>query len=439
MRIHSGRDAMSVRILSVSFLSSYALLFGIAAHGQDIRLDVGETDIEPRWLVLPFLFTTESLQTAYGISGGTSGFHQDQMSTFAAMMGSTNNTTALFLAVNNYQFQFLPRLFATFLGSKGNWTDHRTYAGFDPEFPGEIGGSNDSSDENYFRGEGENNWFDLNFRFLLPTGDGRDTLINTYVLDRGIIESGEVEINGWSPSNSGRLYLDTIAFFHERDFEEDTDNIAGDTNGLEFALEYDNRNFSADPTKGSLQRLAIKRDFGWFGSTDSWTNFELDIRKYVSLGETSWFRQRVLALNLWTSYSPSWNYALTVDGPSVEHRPPSDMGASLGGLERLRAYPTYRFSDKAALLYTAELRLTSNWDPQTWQLLKFFGVDWVQFVPFVEVGRVAESWSISELHNDVKWDVGLGLRLMMRKAVFRLEIAGSEDDVSTWVMVGHPF
>jgi hemolysin activation/secretion protein len=115
------------------------------------------------------------------------------------------------------------------------------------------------------------------------------------------------------------------------------------------------------------------------------------------------------------------------------------MGASLGGFERLRAFPTYRFSDKAALLYAAELRLTSSWDPGKWRLLKFFDVDWVQFVPFLEVGRVADSWSISELHKDVKWDVGLGLRFMMRKAVFRVEVAVGENDSSTWVMVGHPF
>jgi hypothetical protein len=39
----------------------------------------------------------------------------------------------------------------------------------------------------------------------------------------------------------------------------------------------------------------------------------------------------------------------------------------------------------------------------------------------------------------MKKDVGLGLRLMMHKAVFRFEIAGGEDDVSTWAMVGRPF
>jgi hypothetical protein len=426
------------KVLAASAIA-FTLFHTVTAVGQDIRLDVGDTKPDRRWVVLPFVFATESLETAYGISGGTSGFYQPQMSTFVAVMGSSNDTTAMFLSINDYQFQSLPRLFATFTGSIGDWTDHRTYAGYDPNFPGEYGGSNDSSDDNYFRGEGENNWFDMEFRFLIPTGDGRDNLINTFVLDQGIIESGAVNVTAWNPSQSGRLYFDTIAFFHERNFADDSGDVAGDTSGLEIALEYDNRNFAADPSKGSLQRLAFKRDFGWFKSTASWTNLELDLRKYLSLGESNWFRQRVLALNAWISYSPSWENALTIDGPTIENRPPSDMGASLGGFERLRAFPTYRFSDKAALLYTAELRLTSSWDPGTWRLLKFFDVDWVQLVPFLEVGRVANSWSISELHKDVKWDVGLGLRFIMRKAVFRVEVAVGENDSSTWVMVGHPF
>jgi hypothetical protein len=389
--------------------------------------------------MLPFVFNTEALDTAYGIAGGTTGYFQPQMSTFAAIMGSTNDTVALFLSVNDYQFRSLPRLFATLTGSIGDWTKHRSYAGFDPAFPGERAGSNDSDDDNFFSGNGQNNWFDLNFRYLFPTGDGRDNVINTVYLDHGIIESGAVEVTEWSPSRSGRLYFDTTYFYHARDFEQDVDNIAGDTNGLEIALEYDNRNFSADPSKGSLQRFAVKRDFGWFNSTDSWTNLKLDLRKYISLGSSNGFQQRVLALNLWASYTPTWNNTLTANGPVTENRPPNIEGASLGGLERLRAYPSQRFSDKAALLYVAELRLTSSWNPRNWRLLDFLEVDWIQLVPFAEVGRVAPGWSLSELHRDMKWDVGLGLRFIMRKAVFRVEVAGNGDTSSTWVMVGHPY
>ena len=63
----------------------------------------------------------------------------------------------------------------------------------------------------------------------------------------------------------------------------------------------------------------------------------------------------------------------------------------------------------------------------------------MQLVPFAELGRVADSWSVSELHKDVKWDLGLGLRFIMHKAVIRIETALNDDSWSSWVMVGHPF
>ena len=36
---------------------------------------------------------------------------------------------------------------------------------------------------------------------------------------------------------------------------------------------------------------------------------------------------------------------------------------------------------------------------------------------FVEVGRVASTWSLDELHSDMKWDAGFGIRVMMRGTV----------------------
>ncbi|MGF1758746.1 BamA/TamA family outer membrane protein [Photobacterium sagamiensis] len=428
-----------MRILFLYFSLVLSLLFSVTVYSQDIRLEIGEEEPVPHWITLPFLFHTESLDTAYGLAGGTSGYFQPQMSTFGAIMDTTNDSRGLFISIKDYQFQSLPRLFATFTGSIGDWTDQRSYAGFNPDYPKERGGSNESSDDNYITGKGRNNWFDLSFRYLLPTGDGRDTLINTFFLDRGIIESGELNTSEWNPSTSGRLYFETMLFSHQRNFDQNPGEIAGDTNGLSLALEYDNRNFPVDPSKGSFQRFTINRDFGMFDSTSSWTNLDLDLRKYLSLAETKWFRQRVLALNAWTSYTPSWEKSVTHNGPVIDHRPPNSKGASLGGFERLRAYPMHRFSDKAALLYSAEMRLTTQWNPHRWQLLRSLDVDWVQVVPFAEIGRVADSWSASELHKDMKWDLGIGFRFMMHKAVFRAEFATSEDSWSSWMMVGQPF
>ena len=56
----------------------------------------------------------------------------------------------------------------------------------------------------------------------------------------------------------------------------------------------------------------------------------------------------MLAFDAWTAVSPTWE----VEGGRVEHGPPTYTGATLGGLWRLRGYPSQRFSDKAAVYYT---------------------------------------------------------------------------------------
>jgi hypothetical protein len=100
----------------------------------------------------------------------------------------------------------------------------------------------------------------------------------------------------------------------------------------------------------------------------------------------------------------------------VENRPPAFSGATLGGLWRMRAFPAQRFNDKAGIYYAAELRLIPEWNPmEYWPALQQrVGIQWIQLVPFVEVGRVAPDWEFDELHRDMKWDVGCGLRAWAR-------------------------
>ena len=71
--------------------------------------------------------------------------------------------------------------------------------------------------------------------------------------------------------------------------------------------------------------------------------------------------------------------------------------------------------------------------------LRFLEIDWWQFVPFVEVGRVAPKWEISTLHKDMKWAAGLGLRFMTRKTVVRFDATFAEESAGLWFFVGQPF
>ena len=115
-------------------------------------------------------------------------------------------------------------------------------------------------------------------------------------------------------------------------------------------------------------------------------------------------------------------------------------GATLGGVTRLRAYPSSRFNDQAVIYYSAELRLTPEWHPLgevDW--LDFLEIDWWQWVPFVEVGRVAEKWTLNELHTDMKWDVGFGVRAMAKLLVVRIDAAVGDEGAGLQMMVGQPF
>ena len=107
----------------------------------------------------------------------------------------------------------------------------------------------------------------------------------------------------------------------------------------------------------------------------------------------------------------------------------------------MRAFPSQRFSDKAAIYYSAELRLTPEWNPfDLWPgLQRHIGVEWLQFVTFAEMGRVAPTWNIEELHTDMKWDLGLGIRAWAKGFVVRLDSAFSDEGAEVQMMISHPF
>lgn len=86
-------------------------------------------------------------------------------------------------------------------------------------------------------------------------------------------------------------------------------------------------------------------------------------------------------------------------GEDVSGAPPElcvRMGQDVPGacgreLARMRGYPTSRFYDKAAIYHTAELRMIPEWNPLGAKSdLEWLEVDWIMFVPFIEIGRVSE-------------------------------------------------
>ena len=112
------------------FLVAFAVLLllsslALPAAGQNILRDIGEREdeaVEPRWLALPYAFSTDSLDWAFGVGVGGSGYFQDQLDIMATGFGTTNSSWAGFLAFNDYRPRFSKRLFIDGKGMVGHYT-----------------------------------------------------------------------------------------------------------------------------------------------------------------------------------------------------------------------------------------------------------------------------------------------------------------------------
>lgn len=399
---------------------------------------IDEKDPEQDGIVLPYIIAAESLGLAYGVAGGYyKSFDGKQVNFYGAVMASTNSSYALALALTNVPVMSTDRLFLDVMGSRGWYTAQRGYLRGNPDFPEERAGAHDSDRDNFLEGKGWSNWLDVNLRYVLPIGSGKDNPYNVYTLNHGMLVSGGTGGETWNPLQSGVTIL-ALNSFARRASLKLTDESEEEylSVGSELALTYDNRDFPMNAITGSVLKLAISRDFGWPDTYNTWTFVEGEFTENISLGSSDIFQQRVIVFNFWTANTPSWK-----DEPGrVANRPIPADGASLGGYFRMKGYPKNRFHDKAVIFYAAELKLTPHWNPiKDIPYIEYFQVDWWQAALFVEAGRVADDWNLTGLHEEMKVDVGVGFRMMAMRTVVRLDVAFSDEGFSIWAMVGHPF
>jgi hypothetical protein len=388
---------------------------------------------------LPYAFWNETFGASLGYVYAVNGFPQPQAGVVASVMAGTEGSVmGFFMGQNIRPLRSLERLFVDPILSVGYFDNADVFIDGNPDFPDERAGSNDSDPDNFVTGRGRDTFARARFKYLLPIGTGRERILPAFRLDDGLLVDGASGGGDFNPWRSGLTFVELMPFFRSQNVKNEYVDIDQATNGLELGLFYDNRDIGSNPSRGESVRLRVARDWGQFDSRDSWTSVGVEADHYVPLGETQRFRQRVLALNAWTSYSPTWS--LRPDG-LVDNRPPAFSGATLGGLWRMRAFPAQRFNDKAGIYYAAEMRLIPQWNPmeRVPALQERVGIEWFQVVPFVEVGRVAPGWDLQELHSRMKWDVGCGLRAWARGLVARVDVAYSDEGLGVQMMVGQPF
>jgi hypothetical protein len=413
------------------------LLTGESSLGQGVRVGP-DGRVSEQTLSLPYAFANESFGLAGAYAYGIVGHPQKQAMLLATAMAGSKGAAMGFLIGRDIQMPWIERLFFDPVLSAGYFNDNEAYIDGNPEYRNERAGNNDSDKDDFVEGDGWDNFFRLTFKYLLPVGHGKDQIISTYEIERGILKSGAAGGTSWNPLTSGKSYLELRPFYRWQQIDGDDIDEDIKTNGFDVSLFWDNRDFYANPSWGNSLRLKASRDFGWFDSSNSWTNVQAELDLYFPLKLSDKFRQAVLALDYWTSYSPTWDVRANGE---ISNRPPAYAGATLGGLWKLRGYPSQRFSDKAAVYYAAELRLTPEWNPfERWSWIQeYAGIEWVQLVPFAEIGRVAPEWNLDTLHTDMKWSLGLGLRAWAKGIVVRVDTAVSDEDLKVQMMVSQPF
>jgi len=405
------------------------------------------------WLVLPYAFSSESMGLTVGTVGIFSGYIQPQMNIVATTfvgeklevrsndlseMG-TERTTGAMLAISGYRASFSDRLFISAIGAYGYYPNQRLY----------LEGGNDSEKDLEQRSyesitplqtQGYNNWLNIDFRYVLPWGESKTTVLPSIKLQRGIAVNRH-HLGGGRPFATGQTTFGTELFYSNRSADKFTESPELNTNGVRIYLEHNNTDYPSNPSRGYTFGAKLSSDFGIGDSTQSWNALEVDYSHFIELDNFTWSRQNVIAMNLWTAYSPSWNDSEYLSGSTVlkKHQTPMWEGARLGGWSRMRAYDNNRFNDKAAIYGAIEYRLIPQLNPMADQKWNPFPIDWFQFVLFAEAGRVADHYALTTLLSDMKYDLGFSIRALAAKVPVRFDIAFGGEGSAMWMMLEQPF
>ncbi|EAS41608.1 hypothetical protein P3TCK_19335 [Photobacterium profundum 3TCK] len=406
------------------------------------------------WVVLPYIFSSDSMGLTTGAVGIFDGYIQPQMTMVATVFvgeeldvtsevdgdNKEERTAGAMFALSGYKPPLTDRVFITMLGAYAYYPNQRLYLDGSNDSIRDLE-SNDPKNTSPLQTQGYSNWFEADFRYVLPLGESTDNALPIIQLDRGIAVNRD-NVGGGTPFSTGQTILGTELFYSKWTADKFAEEPVINTNGIRFYLEHDNTDYPANPARGYHFNAQFSVDLGIGNSTQSWNAIELDYAHYIELNDFSWTRQNVIAFNVWSAYSPSWDQSESLqEGGGVldKHQTPMWEGARLGGWNKMRAYDSNRFNDKAALYGTVEYRVIPDFNPLRDNKWSPFPIDWFQTVFYIEVGRVAEQYELDSLLSDMKYDVGFSLRALAANVPVRFEMAFGEEGSAMWVMLNQPF
>lgn len=417
--------------------------------------DINSTGKQKSFAVIPYVFSSDATGLTGGFIGITHGYYQPQMTMFlTTFMGEKQDVVKNYpvntkveetqaqgfsLGIDSYRPSFSKRTFISLLGVYAYYPNQKLYLDGSHESVKKL----DSDNPIYLtplQTQGYNNWIEVNFKYVLAMGESKDSPLPHIKMEDGLAINRE-HIGGGVPFVTGQTVLGTRFFYTRWTTDMLAEEQEYNTNGMRIYLEHDNTDYPDNPSRGYNFMAMLSGDFGVGNSTQSWNALEFKYSHYIELDTFSWSKQNVLAFNTWSAYSPSWKRGQYLhEGGIIEsHRTPMWEGARLGGWNRMRAYDSNRFSDKAAFYASAEYRVIPRYNPLKGMTWLPINIDWFQGVFFLEAGRVAPKYQLDTLLSDMKYDVGFSLRSLAATVPVRLEVATGEEGTNMWVMLKQPF
>ncbi len=222
---------------------------GQAALGQAVYVDE-EGESGKQVLSLPYGYYNETFGFAAAYIHGVVGYPQPQSSMLATAMVGSKGSAMVALIAQDIQVPRTERLFVDPIVQVGFFGDADAYVDGNPKFPTERAGSNSSDEDNFVNGDGWDNFARIKFKYLLPIGHGKDEIISTYVVDRGMLASPATGAESWNPLDSGKSYLELRPFYRWQQIDGDDVDDDFKTNGADLGLYWDNRDFDPNPSRG---------------------------------------------------------------------------------------------------------------------------------------------------------------------------------------------
>lgn len=382
---------------------------------------------------VPFLMYLEDWGWTFALGGVAKGVVQPQATVFGGGAFSENGTYLGYAGLFNFMVPGWDQVMFDLSLLENDFNESRFFLSNNP---GRRAGGNDSDINDLVHSPAHDKHYRFFMKYTLPMGDGRDgALAAEKKRTFGYDVSPE-----WNPVASGITSLQVEPYYRSRKLDNYPDLEANTSAGIITTLEYDNRNSRIRPTRGSNTKLRMTYDPGSSNRPD-WLTMEFQFSKFFSLGSSNFLDERVIALNGWLADTPTWNSKTDINGHEVYRRPPSYAGVRLGGFDRLRGYAGVRFHGRSAVLYSAEYRMVPHWQPlgALPVIGPLYHIPWWQWTLFADVGRVADDFDLGELHFDMKYTVGGGMRFMIEGITVRLELVSSPEDTFTRVFINQPF